>query len=637
MDLSINPHRQTGPLPQHKVPATIAAVETTPSVQAASGPTDRVGRAPAQGDSLTSVSLFAEAPASAGIDAGTLALQDLHNRRASGNQGEHRSMDFALARLTQQISALPVSELEQALGQLYQHLPGMGNSQAVPLSAEAIEALNARLKPFGLKTDGQQLFDLSVRVVGQDKPIAVTRSDLNRLRNACTAALSHFAQHPTDRFGSPVVSPAADPAVARFSVPTPQTPDLSTGLTSPGQLDALLQPTSYDSMLGVDLSFLDDNAASISANTGPAAIANTRVAEANRKTEKLRVEVQMEGRRLANMQQTAAQLLSQPRIAPSAAELPEINQQLAASGLEIRLDAQGQPGFFQQGQQISEADFRVRLHTACDSKIEEVAQLNHQLADSVQNLNTLLTANDELFSTLGADLAKGNAAMERLQGYRQQIGQDLNRLLSLQQHSASWNQLTPAQQSAAEARIAVLRKYLNQIETALSHARPIYARAGQEIERSRDLRERAARLIERAQQTLDQMNKLLAQAKTGMEQLEAPAAAVATPVETLHQQADELETQLNLAPQPDAAKLGKLAEKWLQDLEASFAKISQLHQADAQKAVSARRSLERNAAELREKLNYHEKKLDELSTQNRERIHQALEQSLIQVRALTAD
>lgn len=607
-----------------------------------------------QGESLHSLLLFPETietPATAPPEAlsrevqqGVELLNDLSLRRGgvsqSGNSTIAKPLDYALAKMSQEVSILPVNQLSKSLKELSTRLSGLGNRDQPPLTALEISQYNAALKSFGLMTDGQNLYNLSVRTPdpasGARKPMLCTRSDMDKLIAGCAAVQADFAMQPgsADPFlphlrASALPSAPAQPAAAsRFGAQSPESPR-AFGLNTLSAIERISHTMSalnnFTDMLIQGESYITESAQMIDELLKQQQEVDQALGAAIERHEGVQTELQAQEQILSSLSDVAQSVQNSSDLNQSLrGDLGALNQTLAPLQLEVRRDSAGQLQFFKQGQAISEAEFRQALQQGVNRQTTTVASLNQELAQTEQNVGALRDRSETISTQLETAADKGRQGLAILE-QASDIGQrGLQELLAIRNNPEAWNQLSDELKNQVNEKINTLQSGLQKIDQLTEIGRNSVSRAEEQLQRSASLREQADLAVARSQELRKRIADLLEQQRE-MRAQEQP----------LTSQAEQIEALLKREPAPDNQALQKLAESWLDSLQSHFSEAENLYQQHQKVNAQARDSFERAAQKLRENLNYHHEKLSDMDEQSRARLEQALQDSLAQTRALS--
>ncbi|PIQ25333.1 hypothetical protein COW36_19610 [bacterium (Candidatus Blackallbacteria) CG17_big_fil_post_rev_8_21_14_2_50_48_46] len=656
MNFNVNSRRNTEPLPELQSFAIPGSEKPKNSVPAtvAEAPTKDLAEVQAiQGDSLNAFVLFPETsetdsslpvqPPSAEVQKGVMLFEDLQLRRGAGvstsSGSRTQPLDYALAKMSKEVSTLSVEQLNLSLKELTQRLSGLGNRDQAPLSAKEISQYNAALKYFGLMTDGKHLYNLSIRipdpVSGERKPMFCTRSDIDKLTAACAAIQAEVESQPgkSDPFmphlrslDIPETSAKASPA-SRFGAPARD--DFGLRGIGGGAVMARLQKNlgrleDFKELLAQGESFVNGSAQIIAELLPQQEEVDQALGAAIVHNQAVRTELEAQGQVLANLNDVVQTLLNSSSQSIRG-DLGAFNQALSPLQLEIRRSDSGQLQFFKKGEAISEADFRAALQAGLNKQTTTVAGLNQKLDKSEAELSDLKEKSEILSTKIEAAVAQGREGLEIL-GRAKELGQrSLQELLGIRNDPESWNQLSDDLKSLVNSKISELSQDLQQIDQLAETGRNSIELAETQLKRSAALRNQADQALARSQDLRKRTNDLLEQQQDMQEQAQA-----------LAKQAEKLETVLKRQPPPGHSELKALAESWLDSVKANFNEEQSQYQAHQKISAQARESFERAAQKLRENLNYHQQKLSDLDEQSRSRLQNALQESLAQARSLPA-
>ncbi len=664
MSFQVNQPRQTGNLPPVFQPAG-----TQPAPEALFNPANPFGVPAAssesvatsesvaqinstQGESLAVVNLFggpsfptATDLSQPDVTQGLMIFDDLVRRRGQGVDGGTRQpLDYSLAKMTESPSPLEVNQLDQTLQELAQRLQGLGIKEAGPLTADELARFNGTLKTFGLKTDGINLYNLSVRAsdpaTSQRRPIQVTRTQIDTLRAACAAVRSQFEKDSSPFMRSKLrsIEPSVSdmsPVALRFGVP--EKPSQLTDSASIRLRTILLQRNEFEGLLNQGLSFIDESAALIQGLSPQIAQTNQALALAASETGRISTQLANERQTMISLQQVGERLLGQASIQVSTADLPALNRELAGVKLEIQQGENGLPRFLQNGQTISEADFRLALHSSIQAQATTVGQLNAELGHQAQKVEALSAHANNLSQQMQHAISLSKLGLESFAGNKPRMRDALMNLEALRADPAQWAQLSPQEQQQATEMISFLSQGLQKAEQAEGLIKPLVEQGLKDLQAVAEGNQKIEGLLKQVQKQRKEIEALLAAVQQGLDQMAKqldPTPIQSTEAQPLLNKADELEATLNLAPQPDGAALRKLSESWLNELESNFREFSQLHRTQSTDRENQRQSFDRSIRALREQLTYHEQQLDSMAERSHAQVRQALLDSVVAFKGL---
>jgi hypothetical protein len=664
MNFNVNPHRTTDALPELTSVANPAAIKTpfgTPVVAHEDPVQDSVTTQiqAIQGDSLTSVLIFPESPTSApqtnaathsedNLQAGILLLEDLKQRRGMGVVSEGGSkakpLDYAMAKMTKEISSLSVEQMNKSLNELTHRLTGLGNRDQAPLTQQEISQYNAALKYFGFMTDGKNLYNLTVRIpdaaTGERKPLICTRSEIEKLRSVCAVIESEFRSQPDNlNFFGPSPASLALPglesnapktAASRFGIGTPDpVSDMGFGISGDAKLGPVMkvlsQLTDFKDLLAQGETFINDSAQIIERLLPEQVKVDQDLVVAIDRNDAVRTELEQQGVVLANLQALAPLLLEGSGItqAIGTEDLNTINQKLASLNLEVRRDDSGQLHFLKQGKVISQAEFRKDLREALKLQTTTVDNLNLELSQTESSVRELRDKSENLSVKIADAVSQQRHGLDLIEQAKKLGQASLRDLLALRNDPSVWNSLNQAMKDLVNSKIAEINHDLQHIDTVAERGKKLIQTTESHLASSAAIRDRAEIALKRNEALREQINNQLEQLRSVQNQ-----------THELREATEKLETLLNKRPAPNGTELKAMADSWLHSLEQLFKEDQILHKSQNSKAENERVSLERNAQKMRENLNYHNKKLSELDEQSRTRLSNALQDSLAQARAL---
>lgn len=630
MSLNVNPGRQTGSLPIQPAspiasPAAISlptpaqpSLSESPTIQS-SAPLS----SPVQGESRTSVQL---------VDTGyktdphrgrrlenrlyeRLGVQFGSDNNAKGtsynpNRGAE-SLDFTMAKVAQERYAQPIAKLQSVLQTIHERLPGLGHPDLPPLSQAETAELNQTLEAFGLSTDGKNLFNLNSPLAGAGNGNGVacatcSKHELEMVMDLVSAAQEKnlLASNPADAFLPASIRSAATPATAaanpanRFA-PTSQRADFIADLANIANLKR-------DALLGIitqSETRIEQSRSRMAEWQLKQQASDQQVTVITEQANQVREEAVAQQSNFANLTTSRDMLYSSSTIgqAVATANVETINLGLAPVGLSVSRSGTGQPAFYQNGQVISEAAFRIALDKAVVTEASKTADKR----------------NDLLAIELSLQESRDNSANISLQlgKERDLLTQELTTLNSVKSNTSG--ELTADDLSRIDRAVSSAQQAVDQINTQLST--------------SEKIRQKTARAMLMIQGALGQLDKLL-----DMHKLPAIQKAEATETTPLNLAADEVGAQLETAQAMPASELQKLAEDWLKTSEDAL-EFRNLNRAKLSQQSQQRESFERATQVLRENLSYHENQLEKLDKASHEKLSQALQDHLQATRQLLSD
>ncbi|MGV3525101.1 MAG: hypothetical protein ACO1RX_12795 [Candidatus Sericytochromatia bacterium] len=613
--------RQTGPLPvpsftepSTSTPSPVAkppAPPTTPQAVADSTQVQAI-----QGESLSQVVLFpdvasapatapaAPAPASGEIKPSANQLQaqrtlnSLYRRHVENPNGTRITLDFQLAKLSQESSPLAIEQFHNALAELGDKL---SRQPAEPLSAADVSRLNAALKYFGVMTDGKDIYNLATRRAAapgeRRRPAPLAMHELEMLKNVSSTLLE--AQS-------------------------------GSGTASARSASALLatvrsDQTAYRSLMSEFETTLVESEALLADLLPKLEAVNTAITGKLAEHGAVVGRIQTESAKLERLQAVVPVLLD-PSTPVTPAQVPALNAALAPLELEIQSTPEGGLSFTRNGQTVSEPDFRQAVAEGIQTQQGVVAGLRADLVRTEQDLSNLRQQSDGLSSEIGriSDTLKKDreALVDKAKGL---ANENLNELLSLRNDPTRWNSLSPAEQQETEALIASIQADIAKMNGLESRSQRQIDGATQALKATEKLRTQLDEALAITRKVLNQLNELLFKGEELLKDLGIGSGDNDARTAELIATANALADTLNLTPIPDLSAFHRMADDWMKAVAESARESLAHHRATQNTDMQASRQWERSAESVREKLHYHQQQLGELDDRRREELQAALQ------------
>ncbi len=307
----------------------------------------------------------------------------------------------------------------------------------------------------------------------------------------------------------------------------------------------------------------------------------------------------------------------------------ELNQQLdqvnSMSGYQLSLEyTDAGPKLQINGKVVTAAEFKAQL-----DKVKAVYSTGLQtdiqsLAKHEADLKRILEEGQRIKKEIESTSSDSEIGIHQLGEAQKLTEQSLEQLVEIRNDPTKWSQLNPDEQDLIDKEIAKLRTDLAKADQVKKQAQTAVENGRKAVEKLTQNAIRGTAKLKGNGQFWDALSKMKLDlsklSKTPKTEQNVEMDSKVKTFAELIKQADELGRQLTLSPVPQGAELKALEEKW-QDIlnEASTRLIAQARSSQTIQA-SERQRMEQVSQDIRENLDYHQGKLEQLAEGQQERI-----------------